>query len=126
MLVIPNCKMVPESQYGITCSTHFIPMLRILKRYLTYWLQARTCPRQNPLNRNYSQQLNCFILQSSLLALASLAFYSVICSIPDLFIYLWDLTVTYEIIGNKVKRQISKQVFQENTARQIFRKTNIS
>ena len=30
-----------------------------------------------------------------------------------------------EFIGNKVKRQISKRVFQENKARQIFRKTNI-
>ena len=28
--------------------------------------------------------------------------------------------------GNKAKGRISKQVFQENKARQIFRKTNIS
>ena len=32
----------------------------------------------------------------------------------------------FEIICNKAKRRISKQVFQENKARQIFRKTNIS
>ena len=31
-----------------------------------------------------------------------------------------------DIIGNKAKGRISKQVFQENKARQIFRKTNIS
>ena len=30
------------------------------------------------------------------------------------------------IVGNKAKRRISKQVFQENKASQIFRKTNIS
>ena len=30
------------------------------------------------------------------------------------------------IVGNKVKRQISKQVLQENKARQIFWKTDIS
>ena len=30
------------------------------------------------------------------------------------------------IVGNKAKRQISKRVFQENKARQTFRKTNIS
>ena len=29
-------------------------------------------------------------------------------------------------VGNKVKRRISKRVFQENKARQIFQKTNIS
>ena len=31
-----------------------------------------------------------------------------------------------EIVRNKVKAQISKRVFQENKAHQIFRKTNIS
>ena len=31
-----------------------------------------------------------------------------------------------QIIGNKAKGRISKRVFQENKARQIFRKTNIS
>ena len=30
-----------------------------------------------------------------------------------------------EIVGNKAKGRISKRVFQENKARQIFRKTNI-
>ena len=30
------------------------------------------------------------------------------------------------IVGNKVKGRISKRVFQENKARQIFRETNIS
>ena len=30
------------------------------------------------------------------------------------------------IVGNKAKEWISKRVFQENKARQIFRKTNIS
>ena len=29
-------------------------------------------------------------------------------------------------LGNKAKEQISKRVFQENKARQIFRETNIS
>ena len=29
-------------------------------------------------------------------------------------------------VGNKAKGRISKRVFQENKARQIFRKTNIS
>ena len=29
-------------------------------------------------------------------------------------------------VGNKVKRRISKRVFQENKTRQIFQKTNIS
>ena len=32
----------------------------------------------------------------------------------------------HEIVGNKAKGHISKRVFQENKARQIFRKTNIS
>ena len=31
-----------------------------------------------------------------------------------------------DIVGNKAKRRILKRVFQENKARQIFRKTNIS
>ena len=31
-----------------------------------------------------------------------------------------------EFVGNKVKGRISKRLFQENKARQIFRKTNIS
>ena len=31
-----------------------------------------------------------------------------------------------ELVGNKAKRRILKRVFQENVARQIFRKTNIS
>ena len=31
-----------------------------------------------------------------------------------------------QVVGNKAKRRISKRVFQENKARQIFRKTNIS
>ena len=31
-----------------------------------------------------------------------------------------------QIVGNKAKGRISKWVFQENKARQIFRKTNIS
>ena len=31
-----------------------------------------------------------------------------------------------QLIGNKAKGRISKQVFQENKAHQIFRKTNIS
>ena len=30
------------------------------------------------------------------------------------------------IVGNKAKKWISEQVFQQNKARQIFRKTNIS
>ena len=34
--------------------------------------------------------------------------------------------VTYEFVGNKAKGRISKRVFQENRALQIFRKTNIS
>ena len=35
----------------------------------------------------------------------------------------WKIT---SFVGNKAKGRISKQVFQENKARQIFRKTNIS
>ena len=31
-----------------------------------------------------------------------------------------------QVVGNKTKGRISKRVFQENKARQIFRKTNIS
>ena len=30
-----------------------------------------------------------------------------------------------EVVGNKAKKRISKQVLQENKARQIFRKANI-
>ena len=30
------------------------------------------------------------------------------------------------VVGNKANREISKRVIQENKARQIFRKTNIS
>ena len=39
----------------------------------------------------------------------------------DLLIFLHT-----KFVGNKVKGQISKRVFQENKARQIFRKANIS
>ena len=35
-------------------------------------------------------------------------------------------TFYYHFASNKAKEQISKQVFQENKAREIFRKTNIS
>ena len=31
----------------------------------------------------------------------------------------------HKVVGNKAKGRISKRVFQENKARQIFRKTNI-
>ena len=37
--------------------------------------------------------------------------------------------ITYDsanFVGNKAKGKISKQMFQENKARQLFRKTNIS
>ena len=34
--------------------------------------------------------------------------------------------VIEEVVGNKAKGRISKRVFQQNKARQIFRKTNIS
>ena len=40
-------------------------------------------------------------------------------------IYFAYLAVS-QIVGNKAKGRISKRVFQENKARQIFRKTNIS
>ena len=49
------------------------------------------------------------------------------------FFQLFSITFTlqywltqFEIVANKAKERISKQVFQENKARQIFRKTNIS
>ena len=34
------------------------------------------------------------------------------------------IKIVYQIVGNKAKGQISKQVLQENIAGQIFRKTN--
>ena len=37
-----------------------------------------------------------------------------------------DVSADPEIVGNKAKGRISKRVFQENKARQIFQKTNIS
>ena len=48
--------------------------------------------------------------------------------------YLWnDIKVIFsfvillqDIVGNKAKWRISKRLFQENKARQIFRRTNIS
>ena len=40
--------------------------------------------------------------------------------------YFTNLTPYSQIAGNKAKGRISKQVFQENKARQILRKTNIS
>ena len=49
--------------------------------------------------------------------------------------FLWRLGPPYEclmyfqldrVVGNKAKGRNSKRVFQENKARQIFRKTNIS
>ena len=36
------------------------------------------------------------------------------------------IQIPLQFVGNKAKGQISKQVFQENKARQIFWKTNIS
>ena len=36
------------------------------------------------------------------------------------------IQIPLQFVGNKAKGRISKQVFQENKARQIFRKTNIS
>ena len=40
------------------------------------------------------------------------------------FITFWLFSL--EFVGNKAKGRISERVFQENKARQIFRKTNIS
>ena len=37
-----------------------------------------------------------------------------------------QMSENFEFVGNKAKERISKRVFQENKARQIFRKTNIS
>ena len=37
---------------------------------------------------------------------------------------LVQITLQKYFVGNKAKGRISKQVFQENQARQIFRKTN--
>ena len=34
--------------------------------------------------------------------------------------------IIVSVVGNKAKARISKQVFQENKPRQIFRKTNVS
>ena len=36
------------------------------------------------------------------------------------------MSLEQQIVGNKAKGRISKRMFQENKARQIFRKTNIS
>ena len=42
------------------------------------------------------------------------------------FLYEWNIgfkwDITFHFVGNKAKRRISKWVFQENKARQIFRK----
>ena len=40
--------------------------------------------------------------------------------------YIWNPRKQWQIIGSKAKRRISKRVFQENKARQIFWKANIS
>ena len=44
----------------------------------------------------------------------------------DRVILLWCIYCIAEIVSNKAKGWISKRVFQENKAPQIFRKTNIS
>ena len=44
----------------------------------------------------------------------------------DCVISLWCIYCIAEIVSNKAKGWISKRVFQENKAPQIFRKTNIS
>ena len=36
------------------------------------------------------------------------------------------MTITAKVVGNKAKGRLLRRVFQENKARQIFRKTNIS
>ena len=36
------------------------------------------------------------------------------------------MTIKAKVVGNKAKGRILRRVFQENKARQIFRKTNIS
>ena len=45
---------------------------------------------------------------------------------PQNFYYYYIIIKMLHIVGNKAKGWISKRVFQENKARQIFRKTNIS
>ena len=40
--------------------------------------------------------------------------------------YFFAIFFNFYIVGNKAKRRISKRVFQESKASQIFRKTNIS
>ena len=44
------------------------------------------------------------------------------------FVLIINLSLLYNvrIVGNKAKGRISKRIFQENKAHQIFRKTNIS
>ena len=46
--------------------------------------------------------------------------------IKSLVIFNKKLTFKFTLVGNKAKGQISKRVFQENKARQVFRRTNIS
>ena len=50
-----------------------------------------------------------------------LQFFSLLTAIEHLFTNKND-----KIVGNKAKGRISEQEFQENKARQIFRKMNIS
>ena len=38
----------------------------------------------------------------------------------------WHTSRIHKVVGNKAKGRISKRVFQEYKARQIFRKSNIS
>ena len=55
-------------------------------------------------------------------------FYTVMClRYPICGLWKQDLTCNHlQIVDNKAKGRISKQVFQENKAHQIFQKTNIS
>ena len=39
---------------------------------------------------------------------------------------MWGFCITEKLVGNKAKGSTSKRVYQENKARKIFRKTNIS
>ena len=51
----------------------------------------------------------------------------ILCSfLPNRYIKATVTKKKLQFVGNKAKGRISNQVFQENKARQIFRKTNIS
>ena len=84
---------------------------------------------QNSISQNWLNRMHLAYLTGMLLQTILLGQYIQYTDFKwsSKFICRWlQIPTLYLFVGSKAKGQVSKRVFQENKARQILRKTNIS